>query len=128
MAGQDRPAGQGLRHRRSRAPGDELGPEFEQFRGPLEDLRSVRDLDPRRAVRRDLFSDPPVDGSWSGAPTPATPAPATAGGALAGAARTESSAASGAPAGGPGAALKGQSDRAARLREGEQAPVDGDAT
>jgi len=88
----------------------------------------VRDLDPRRAVRRDLFSDPPVDGSWSGAPTPATPAPATAGGALAGAARTESSAASGAPAGGPGAALKGQSDRAARLREGEQAPVDGDAT
>jgi len=108
---------------------DELGPEFEQFRGPLEDLRSVRDLDPRRAVRRDLFSDPPVDGSWSGAPTPATPDPATAGGALAGAARTESSAAaSGAPAGGPGAGLKGQSDRAAPPREGEQAPVDGDAT
>ena len=104
----------------------ELGPEFEQFRGPLEDLRSVRDLDPRRALRRHLFDDPPSDGSWSGAPTPATPHPATATGALA---RAEGSAsASGAPAGGPGAVLKGQSDRAAPLREGEQAPLDQDAT
>ena len=55
----------------------ELGPEYEELRKPLEDLRSVRDLDPRRAVRQTLFSDPPADGTWSGAPTPAASPPAT---------------------------------------------------
>ena len=54
----------------------ELGPEFDELRKPLEDLRSVRDLDPRRAVRQHLFTDPPADGTWSGSPTPGTPAPA----------------------------------------------------
>lgn len=63
----------------------ELGPEFDELRKPLEDLRSVRDLDPRRAVRQNLFAEPPVDGTWSGSTTPAaappsppasTPAPA----------------------------------------------------
>ncbi len=33
----------------------ELGPEFDELRKPLEDLRSVRDLNPRTAVRRQLF-------------------------------------------------------------------------
>lgn len=35
----------------------ELGPEFDDLRKPLDDLRSIRDLDPRRAVRRHLFDD-----------------------------------------------------------------------
>ena len=118
---------------------NDLGPEFEQFRQPLEDLRSVRDLDPRRAVRRHLFEDPPADGSWSGAPTPATPDPATAGGAVAGATQhgtgsaqnastQDGSTEHGAPSNGAGAPLKGQSDRAIPLRTGEQAPLDEDAT
>lgn len=33
----------------------ELGPEFDELRQPLEDLRSVRDMNPRTAVRRQLF-------------------------------------------------------------------------
>lgn len=55
----------------------ELGPEFDELRKPLEDLRSVRGLDPRRAVRQSLFAEPPADGTWSGSTTPGTSAPAT---------------------------------------------------
>lgn len=51
----------------------ELGPEFEELRQPLEDLRSVRDLSPRRAVRSHLFTEPPADGTWSGSAAPGTP-------------------------------------------------------
>lgn len=46
----------------------QLGPDFDELRKPLEDLRSVRDLDPRRAVRWAM--SPPSDGSWSGTGTP----------------------------------------------------------
>lgn len=35
----------------------ELGPEFDQLRKPLEDLRGIRDLNPRRMITRELFSD-----------------------------------------------------------------------
>jgi sec-independent protein translocase protein TatB len=35
----------------------ELGPEFETLRKPLEDLRSIRDLNPRRMVSRHLLDD-----------------------------------------------------------------------
>jgi sec-independent protein translocase protein TatB len=35
----------------------ELGPEFDELRKPLDDLRSIRDLDPRRAIRRHLLDD-----------------------------------------------------------------------
>lgn len=35
----------------------EIGPEFEQFRKPLEDLRKIRDFDPRRAVTKHLLDD-----------------------------------------------------------------------
>jgi sec-independent protein translocase protein TatB len=35
----------------------ELGPEFDNLRKPLEDLRSIRDLNPRRMVSRHLFDD-----------------------------------------------------------------------
>jgi sec-independent protein translocase protein TatB len=39
----------------------ELGPEFDELRKPLEDLRGLRDFNPRAAVRRTLFDDdPPV--------------------------------------------------------------------
>ena len=98
---------------------DELGPEFEELRKPLEDLRSVRAMDPRRAVRQHLF-DPPVDGSWSGAPTPATPDPAVAASA--------DTAASGVPAAGAGRLIKGRSSVPDRLVAGEAAPFDSDAT
>ncbi|SDR19169.1 Sec-independent protein translocase protein TatB [Actinopolyspora saharensis] len=33
----------------------ELGPEFDDLRKPLEDLREVRNFDPRRAVSKHLF-------------------------------------------------------------------------
>jgi sec-independent protein translocase protein TatB len=93
----------------------ELGPEFEDLRKPLEDLRSVRDLNPRRAVRQHLFTDPPVDGTWSGSTAPGAPA------------------ASPAPAVPPAAAgisapstTRREADRA--LGPGEIAPLDPDAT
>jgi len=35
----------------------ELGPEFDNLRKPLEDLRSIRDLNPRRMMNRHLFDD-----------------------------------------------------------------------
>ncbi|SFQ19054.1 sec-independent protein translocase protein TatB [Amycolatopsis arida] len=34
---------------------DEMGPEFDEFRKPLEDLRGLRNFDPRRAVTQHLF-------------------------------------------------------------------------
>ena len=41
----------------------ELGPEFEELRKPLEDLRGLRDFNPRTAVRRTLFDDIPSAGA-----------------------------------------------------------------
>jgi sec-independent protein translocase protein TatB len=38
----------------------EFGPEFDELRKPLEELRSLRDLNPRTAVQRTLFDDPPA--------------------------------------------------------------------
>ncbi|GAA5128316.1 Sec-independent protein translocase protein TatB [Haloechinothrix salitolerans] len=34
---------------------DEMGPEFDEFRKPIEDLRSLRNFDPKRAVTQHLF-------------------------------------------------------------------------
>ena len=45
----------------------ELGPEFDELRRPLEDLRGIRDLDPRRVITRQLFED---DLKPNGYPTP----------------------------------------------------------
>jgi sec-independent protein translocase protein TatB len=45
----------------------ELGPEFDELRKPLEELRQLRDLNPRSMVQRALFDDTPAGGS--------TPAP-----------------------------------------------------
>jgi sec-independent protein translocase protein TatB len=93
----------------------ELGPEFDELRKPLEDLRSVRDLDPRRAVRQHLFTEPPVDGTWSGSPTPGTPA--------------AGSAASGPPTGpAPAPAAPRPAADRSPLGPGEIAPLDPDAT
>jgi sec-independent protein translocase protein TatB len=36
----------------------ELGPEFDELRKPLEELRGLRDLHPRNAMRRALLDDP----------------------------------------------------------------------
>ncbi|MCE3556392.1 Sec-independent protein translocase protein TatB [Pseudonocardia sp. RS11V-5] len=38
---------------------NELGPEFDELRKPLEDLRGLRNFNPRTAVRRTLFEDDP---------------------------------------------------------------------
>ncbi|GAA5168839.1 MULTISPECIES: Sec-independent protein translocase protein TatB [Amycolatopsis] len=38
---------------------DEMGPEFEEFRKPLEDLRQLRNFDPRRAITNHLFDGDP---------------------------------------------------------------------
>ena len=98
----------------------ELGPEFDELRKPLEDLRSVRDLDPRRAVRQHLFTEPPADGTWSGSPTPGTPAAGAA------APLPASSDASPTPSSTP-TAPRPAADRRP-LGPGEIAPLDPDAT
>jgi sec-independent protein translocase protein TatB len=40
----------------------EFGSEFDELRKPLEELRSLRDLNPRTAVQRTLFDDQPAPG------------------------------------------------------------------
>ncbi len=37
----------------------ELGPEFDELRKPLNELRGLRNVDPRRAISRSLFDDEP---------------------------------------------------------------------
>jgi sec-independent protein translocase protein TatB len=63
----------------------ELGPEFDELRKPLEDLRGLRDFNPRTAVRRTLFESddapqkpngyPAPNGSSPPAPAPPAPLP-----------------------------------------------------
>jgi sec-independent protein translocase protein TatB len=55
----------------------ELGPEFDELRKPLEELRGLRNFNPRTAVRRTLFDDsPPAQPTNGSAPAPAAaPAP-----------------------------------------------------
>lgn len=38
---------------------DEMGPEYDEFRKPIEDLRQLRNFDPRRAVTQHLFDGDP---------------------------------------------------------------------
>ncbi|MBN9791032.1 Sec-independent protein translocase TatB [Pseudonocardia sp. TMWB2A] len=67
----------------------ELGPEFDQIQQPLNDLRSLRSLNPRTAITRSLFSDdvstPPVKPNGF-APGPAGSAATAGAAALGGAA------------------------------------------
>ncbi|MBB5153405.1 Sec-independent protein translocase protein TatB [Saccharopolyspora phatthalungensis] len=45
----------------------ELGPEFDELRKPLEDLRSIRNFNPRSAVTKHLFDgENPLDGLTNG--------------------------------------------------------------
>ncbi|GAA4863039.1 Sec-independent protein translocase protein TatB [Actinomycetospora straminea] len=100
----------------------ELGPEFDELRKPLEDLRSVRDLNPRRAVRQHLFTEPPADGTWSGSPTPGTTASTSA--------STTASTTAGTTGSVPAtpAPTVRRPEAARPLGPGEIAPVDPDAT
>ncbi|QFZ16780.1 Sec-independent protein translocase protein TatB [Saccharothrix syringae] len=52
----------------------EMGPEFEQLRKPLEDLRELRNFDPKRAITKHLWDDPPATEKPNGYPA-ATPPP-----------------------------------------------------
>jgi sec-independent protein translocase protein TatB len=49
----------------------ELGPEFDELRKPLEELRGLRNFNPRTAVRRSLFDDEPQTNGHTGASTAA---------------------------------------------------------
>ncbi|NKQ57881.1 Sec-independent protein translocase subunit TatB, partial [Amycolatopsis sp. K13G38] len=60
---------------------EEMGPEFEEFRKPLEDLRQLRNFDPRRAITNHLFDGDPdplgLNGTSGGSTKPnGYPAPA----------------------------------------------------
>ncbi|CCH28213.1 Sec-independent protein translocase protein TatB [Actinosynnema sp. NPDC047251] len=41
----------------------EMGPEFDQLRKPLEDLRELRNFDPKRAITKHLWDDVPTNGN-----------------------------------------------------------------
>jgi len=81
----------------------ELGPEFDELRKPLEDLRGLRDFTPRNAVRRTLWDDVPV----AEKPNGYAPGPAAANGSS-----TPDSTA----------------QKPAALSPGERPPIDPDAT
>ena len=42
---------------------NEMGPEFDELRKPLENLRELRSFDPKRMVSQHLFNDEPANGS-----------------------------------------------------------------
>lgn len=94
----------------------ELGPEFDQIQQPLNDLRSLRSLNPRTAITRSLFSD---DG-FAGPVKPNGFAPGAAG--------TAAGAAGAAAAGGAAAASTPPPAPQPPLVRGEKPPVDWDAT
>jgi sec-independent protein translocase protein TatB len=52
---------------------EEMGPEFDQLRKPLEDLRGLRNFDPKRVVTQHLFDGDPdplgLKGITNGSPT-----------------------------------------------------------
>ena len=52
----------------------EMGPEFEQLRKPLEDLRELRNFDPKRAITKHLWDDEPSE-KPNGYPTTPRPQP-----------------------------------------------------
>jgi sec-independent protein translocase protein TatB len=52
----------------------ELGPEFDELRKPLEELRGLRNFNPRTAVTRTLFDDGPVAQTNGHNTSPSAPA------------------------------------------------------
>ncbi|WP_034275041.1 Sec-independent protein translocase protein TatB [Haloechinothrix halophila] len=97
---------------------DEMGPEFDEFRKPIEDLRSLRNFDPKRAVTQHLFDgdEDPLGLNDDG----------SARGAGAGGAGTGSGGA------GSNGATRGTAAAGGRVQDpliaGEKPPVDPDAT
>ncbi|HET6707679.1 Sec-independent protein translocase protein TatB [Amycolatopsis sp.] len=88
---------------------EEMGPEFDQLRKPLEDLRGLRNFDPKRVVTQHLFdgdADPlGLKGITNGSSTPANGANGSTG------------------------YLAGQTQSAPEpLKPGERPPIDPDAT
>jgi sec-independent protein translocase protein TatB len=53
----------------------ELGPEFDELRKPLEDLRQLREFNPKRAITRHLLEDFPEDTGYKANGYPAAAAP-----------------------------------------------------
>ncbi|QUQ69065.1 sec-independent translocase [Kutzneria sp. CA-103260] len=54
----------------------ELGPEFDELRKPLEDLRQLREFNPKRAITRHLLDDYPEDNGYKPNGFASAPAPA----------------------------------------------------
>jgi sec-independent protein translocase protein TatB len=54
----------------------EMGPEFEQLRKPLEDLRELRNFDPKRAITKHLWDDTPSEKPNGHPTTPPAASPA----------------------------------------------------
>jgi len=111
----------------------ELGPEFDELRKPLEDLRGLRDFNPRNAVRRTLFDDEPAPTKPNGyAGQNGSAAAAGPNGSSATDGANGSSAYAGLNGSSGYAGLNGASDTAApaasALAPGERPPIDPDAT
>ena len=53
----------------------ELGPEFDELRKPLEDLRQLREFNPKRAITRHLLDDFAEDTGYKANGYPAAAAP-----------------------------------------------------
>lgn len=72
LPGAARWAGQTIRQIREYATGardqlrNELGPEFDELRKPLEDLGQLRNFNPRTAITQHLFGDDPTDYNGGG--------------------------------------------------------------
>ena len=93
----------------------ELGPEFDELRKPLEDLRGLRNFSPGNAVRRTLFDDdPPLKPNGYGGPNGSTANGSTANGA--------------APVNGSAAGADGASAAPSTVTPGDRPPIDPDAT
>jgi sec-independent protein translocase protein TatB len=91
----------------------ELGPEFDELRKPLEDLRGLRDFNPRRAVTRTLFDDDPAPLKPNGYAGPNGSTAATGNGTVGYGAANGASATDG---------------TSPTLTPGERPPIDPDAT
>jgi sec-independent protein translocase protein TatB len=53
----------------------ELGPEFDELRKPLDELRGLRNFNPRTAVTRTLFDEPPGPQANGHSTSSAAPSP-----------------------------------------------------
>jgi sec-independent protein translocase protein TatB len=88
---------------------DEMGPEFDELRKPLEDLRGLRNFDPKRVVTQQLFDGDPDPLGLAG-----INGDGTNGGSK--------------PNGSPGSSSPQVQPQVDPLKPGEKPPVDPDAT